>query len=60
MPHRLAPGGDAFWFWGACCCNNVREKVEPDDPIILSIANGVLADINQYLRWNALSSYTSI
>ena len=38
-----------------CCCNNVREKVEPDDPIILSIANGVLADINQYLRWDALT-----
>ena len=34
-----------------CCCNNGREKMEPDDPIILSIANGVLDDINQYLRW---------
>ena len=43
-----------------CCCNNGREKMEPDDPIILSIANGVLADINQYLRWDALSSHTSI
>ena len=35
-----------------CCCNNGREKMEPDDPIILSIANGVLDDINEYLRWD--------
>ena len=33
-----------------CCCNNGREKVQPDDPIILAIASGVLEDINQYLR----------
>ena len=33
-----------------CCCNNGREKMEPSDPIILTIANGVLDDINQYLR----------
>ena len=32
-----------------CSCNNGREKVEQDDPTILSIANGVLEDINQYL-----------
>ena len=38
-----------------CCCNNGREKMEPDDPIILSIANGVLVDINLYLRWDALT-----
>ena len=35
-----------------CCCNNGREKSAPDDPIILAIANGVLDDINQYLRWD--------
>ena len=35
-----------------CSCNNGREKMEPDDPIILSIANGVLDDINEYLRWD--------
>ena len=35
-----------------CSCNNGREKMESDDPIILSIANGVLDDINQYLRWD--------
>ena len=33
-----------------CCCNNGREKMEPDDPIIMAIAEGVLEDINQYLR----------
>ena len=32
-----------------CCCKNSREKIEPDDPIILSIANGVLDDLNVYL-----------
>ena len=36
-----------------CCCNNGREKLEQDDPTILSIANAVLEDINQYLRWDA-------
>ena len=35
-----------------CSCNNGREKMEPDDPVILSIANGVLDDLNQYLRWD--------
>ena len=35
-----------------CSCNNGREKMEPDDPTILSIAKGVLDDINQYLRWD--------
>ena len=34
-----------------CSCNNGREKIEPDDPIIVAIANGVLADINLYLRY---------
>ena len=33
-----------------CSCKNGREKIEPDDPIILSMANGVLDDINLYLR----------
>ena len=37
-----------------CCCNNGREKMEPDDPIILAIANGVLDDINQYLRLDSI------
>ena len=36
-----------------CCCKNSKEMLEPDDPIILSIANGVLDDLNQYLRWEA-------
>ena len=36
-----------------CSCNNGREKLEQDDPTILSIANGVLEDINQYLGWDA-------
>ena len=40
-----------------CCCNNGREKMEPDDPIILSIAYGVLDDINQYLRWVDIHVY---
>ena len=34
-----------------CSCNNGREKMDPNDPIIAAIANGVLDDINQYLRW---------
>ena len=34
-----------------CCCNNTREMLKPDDPIILSIANGVLDDLNLYLRF---------
>ena len=34
-----------------CCCNNTREMLRPDDPIILSIANGVLDDLNLYLRF---------
>ena len=34
-----------------CCCNNSREKMDPNDPIIVALANGVLDDINQYLRW---------
>ena len=38
-----------------CCCNNGREKMEPSDPIILTIANGVLDDINQYLRWTYIA-----
>ena len=33
-----------------CSCNNGREKIQHDDPVILAIANGVLEDINQYLR----------
>ena len=36
-----------------CCCNNSREKMEPDDPIIMAIAEGVLEDLNQYLRSEA-------
>ena len=40
-----------------CSCNNGREKIEEDDPIFLSIANGVLADVNQYLRWANISSH---
>ena len=36
-----------------CSCNNGREKLGQDDPTILSIANGVLDDINQYLGWDA-------
>ena len=35
-----------------CSCNNGREKMDPNDPIIAAIANGVLDDINQYLRWD--------
>ena len=38
-----------------CCCNNGREKMEADDPIILAIANGVLDDLNQYLRWDDIT-----
>ena len=38
-----------------CCCNNGREKMEPSDPIILTIANGVVDDINQYLRWTYIA-----
>ena len=34
-----------------CCCNNGREKMEADDPIILAIAKGVLDDLNQYIGW---------
>ena len=37
-----------------CSCKNGREKFEPDDPIIVSIANAVLDDLNQYLRWVAI------
>ena len=33
-----------------CSCDMDQQKMDPDDPLILSIANGVLADINQYLR----------
>ena len=33
-----------------CCCNNSKEMMKPDDPIILAIANGVLQDLNLYLR----------
>ena len=33
-----------------CSCDNNKEKLEPEDPIVLAIANGVLEDINQYLR----------
>ena len=33
-----------------CCCNNDKEKMEPDDPVLLSIASGVVSDLNQYLR----------
>ena len=33
-----------------CSCINAEEKLEPEDPIILAIANGVIDDINQYLR----------
>ena len=32
-----------------CSRKNGIEKIEPDDPIILAIAGGVLADINHYL-----------
>ena len=35
-----------------CSCNNGREKMDPNDPIIAALANGVLDDINQYLRWD--------
>ena len=34
-----------------CSCNNGREKMEADHPIILAIAKGVLDDLNQYLGW---------
>ena len=40
-----------------CSCNNGREKMKSYDPIILSIANGVLDDINQYLRWDDIYEY---
>ena len=33
-----------------CSCNNNREMLQPDDPTILAIANGVLDDLNLYLR----------
>ena len=33
-----------------CRCKNGIEKMEEDDPIIFSIANSILDDINQYLR----------
>ena len=33
-----------------CSCDMDQQKMDPDDPLILSIANGVLDDINQYLR----------
>ena len=35
-----------------CCCNNSKEIMKPDDPIIVAIANGVLQDLNLYLRWD--------
>ena len=35
-----------------CCCYNSREMLQPDDPTILAIANGVLDDLNLYLRWD--------
>ena len=33
-----------------CCCNNSKEMMKSDDPVILAIANGVLEDLNIYLR----------
>ena len=33
-----------------CCCNNSMEMMKSDDPVILAIANGVLEDLNIYLR----------
>ena len=33
-----------------CCCNNDKEKMEPDAPVLVSIASGVVSDLNQYLR----------
>ena len=33
-----------------CCCNNSMEMMMSDDPVILAIANGVLEDLNIYLR----------
>ena len=33
-----------------CCCNNSKEMLQPDDPTILAIANGLLDDLNLYLR----------
>ena len=35
-----------------CSCDMDQQNLQPDDPLIVSIANGVLADINQYLRYN--------
>ena len=39
-----------------CSCDMDQQNLQPDDPLIVSIANGVLADINQYLR----SDYSSL
>ena len=37
-----------------CCCNNSKQMMKPDDPIILAIANGVLQDLNLYLRLDVI------
>ena len=33
-----------------CCCDMDHQRLESDHPVIVSIANGVLQDINQYLK----------
>ena len=39
-----------------CSCNNSKEMMEPDNPIIISIAKGVLDDLNLYLRYKVMTS----